>query len=78
MTDASEAARALGSIKTPKKSESSRKNAEKAREHALDPAAREKHRLAQQARRQREREDREREAAARIASGEQAGQEDQP
>jgi len=78
MTDASEHARELGRIKTPKKAEASRRNAEKARQAAMSPEARENRRLAQQARRQREREELEREVAARIAEAERAAQEEQP
>lgn len=72
MSDASEAGRALGRIKTPKKAAASRENIQKAQARRQDPEVRERHRLAQQARRQREREEREREV------GDQAGQETKP
>lgn len=57
MTDASDNARALGSIKTEKKAEAARKNLEKARERLHDPDVRAKHKAAQQARRKREKEE---------------------
>jgi len=78
MSDASEGARAMGRIKTEKKAKAARENIQKAQARRNDPEVRERHRLAQQARRQREREEREREVAARIAEAEQSGQEGQP